>query len=238
MSRPTRVAKGTPVACRTVRPHRFVMLALCVLGVLTACGEQTNPTGIWADRGASASGSPGYPGASPSVDPSAGSSGVPSATPGRTPTPAPTTGAPKSGYDAAAQAILDQTNAWRRAAGLRPYTMLSGLVASAHKHNLLMAASCGLSHECSGEPGLGDRISAQGVRWRAIGENIGWQGPVSNNVAAITDSAKRSNTSMYNEKPPNDGHRRNLLSSTFTHMGVDVIRDSKGKVWLTEDFST
>jgi uncharacterized protein YkwD len=42
---------------------------------------------------------------------------------------------------------------------------------------------------------------------------------------------------MFDEKPPNDGHRRNQLSKTFTHIGIDVIRDSKGTVWLTQDFS-
>jgi hypothetical protein len=25
---------------------------------------------------------------------------------------------------------------------------------------------------------------------------------------------------MLNEKPPDDGHRQNLLSSTFTHIGI------------------
>jgi uncharacterized protein YkwD len=42
---------------------------------------------------------------------------------------------------------------------------------------------------------------------------------------------------MFKETPPNDGHRRNILSKDFTHIGIDVVRDSKGKVWLTEDFT-
>jgi uncharacterized protein YkwD len=42
---------------------------------------------------------------------------------------------------------------------------------------------------------------------------------------------------MFNEKPPNDGHRQNLLSKTFTHIGIDVVRDSHGTVWLTQDFT-
>jgi len=43
---------------------------------------------------------------------------------------------------------------------------------------------------------------------------------------------------MYNEKPPNDGHRKNILSSGFTMIGIDVIRDDKGIVWLTQDFAS
>jgi uncharacterized protein YkwD len=42
---------------------------------------------------------------------------------------------------------------------------------------------------------------------------------------------------MYDEAPPNDGHRRNILSATFVDVGVDVIEDkTHGRVWLTTDF--
>jgi len=141
-----------------------------------------------------------------------------------------------SGNAGAAQALLDQINAWRADAGLRPYRMLAGLVASAHKHNLRMAGGCGLSHRCSGEADLGDRIHAEGVNWMGAGENCGVGGGVGSSTAAITESAKGLNQSMFDEKPPNDGHRQNLLSSGFTQIGIDVVRDSKGNVWLTEDF--
>ena len=39
-------------------------------------------------------------------------------------------------------------------------------------------------------------------------------------------------------RPPNDGHRRNILSSTFTVVGVDIYLDpAHGRLWLTEDFA-
>ena len=50
-------------------------------------------------------------------------------------------------------------------------------------------------------------------------------------------AAEALTQSMYDETPPNDGHRLNLLSSTFHHIGIDVQRDSSGNVWLTQDFS-
>jgi uncharacterized protein YkwD len=44
--------------------------------------------------------------------------------------------------------------------------------------------------------------------------------------------------SMLGETPPNDGHRQNILSSTFTMVGVDVYLDqTHGRLWLTEDFA-
>ena len=108
--------------------------------------------------------------------------------------------------------------------------------ASAHKHNLTMAAGCGLSHRCPGEAPFGDRIHAEGVNWSSAGENCGVGGGVANTTTAITGSATGLNKSMFDEKPPGDGHRQNLLSPSFKYIGIDVVRDSKGNVWLSEDF--
>jgi uncharacterized protein YkwD len=100
-----------------------------------------------------------------------------------------------------------------------------------------MAGGCGLSHQCPGEPELGARETAAGVHWTAAGENIGEGGPVADNTAAIAKMAVALTQDMLNEKPPDDGHRRNILGSSFTHIGIAVFRDSSGTVWLTQDFS-
>jgi len=100
-----------------------------------------------------------------------------------------------------------------------------------------MAGGCGLSHQCSGEPSLGARETAAGVHWTSAGENIGEGGPVADTSAAIAQMAVGLTQAMLNEKPPGDGHRRNILSSSFTHIGIAVFRDSSGTVWLTQDFS-
>jgi hypothetical protein len=34
-----------------------------------------------------------------------------------------------------------------------------------------------------------------------------------------------------------DGHRKNILSSAFHHIGIAIFRDRHGTVWLTQDFS-
>ena len=100
-----------------------------------------------------------------------------------------------------------------------------------------MASGCGLSHQCPGEPDLGARETAAGVHWTAAGENIGEGGPVADTTAAIAQMAVGLTQAMLNEKPPDDGHRRNILSRSFTHIGISVFRDSSGTVWLTQDFS-
>ena len=133
--------------------------------------------------------------------------------------------------------MLAAINAARSAAGLPGYTLLAGLEVSARRHNLLMAQGCGLSHQCPGEPDLGARETAAGVRWTAAGENIGQGGPVADTTAAITQMAVALTQDMLAEKPPDDGHRLNILSSTFTTIGIAVHRTGNGSVWLTQDFA-
>jgi uncharacterized protein YkwD len=138
---------------------------------------------------------------------------------------------------AAAAQVLALINQARAAAGLPALTVTAGLDASSSAHNLLMAGGCGLSHQCPGEPALGARETAAGVGWTAAGENIGEGGPVAGTTAAIAQMAAGLTQSMLNEQPPDDGHRLNILSSTFTHIGIAVDRDAAGTVWLTQDFS-
>ena len=133
--------------------------------------------------------------------------------------------------------VLAVINQARAQAGLPAYAILNGLQASALKHNQLMAGGCGLSHQCPGEAALGARETAAGVQWTAAGENIGEGGPVAGTTAAISQMADSLTRDMLNEKPPDDGHRLNLLSSTFTSIGIAVYRGSNGTVWMTQDFA-
>ena len=152
------------------------------------------------------------------------------------PAPSATNPAGTSVGSAAAQ-VLALVNQARSAAGLPALTITAGLDASASAHNSRMAGGCGLSHQCPGEPGLGARETAAGVHWTAAGENIGEGGPVAADAAATAQMAVSLTQAMLNEKPPDDGHRKNILSSSFTHIGIAVYRDSSGTVWLTQDFS-
>ena len=170
--------------------------------------------------------------------PSASASTAPSSTaPTSTaPTASATSPVGTSSGSAAAQ-VLGLINQARSAAGLARLTITTGLNSSASAHNSRMAGGCGLSHQCPGEPDLGARETAAGVHWTAAGENIGEGGPVANTTAAIAQMAVGLTQAMLNEKPPDDGHRRNILSSSFTHIGIAVFRGSSGTVWLTQDFS-
>jgi uncharacterized protein YkwD len=142
---------------------------------------------------------------------------------------APTTG------DAVLDAVLDHINQARARAGLPAYTLSTSLSKASALHNQRMIDGCGLQHQCSGEGGIGDRFSAQGVQWTAAGENIGF-GSSGSSQSAIISTANGLTDSMLAETPPNDGHRKNLLSSTFKRIGLSVVRDGNGRTWMTQDF--
>jgi uncharacterized protein YkwD len=134
--------------------------------------------------------------------------------------------------------VLALINQARSQAGLPDLTFSTGLDDSASAHNLKMADGCGLSHQCPGEPAIGARETAAGVSWTSAGENIGEAGPEADTTSAIAQAAVGLTQDMLNEKPPDDGHRLNILSTSFHHIGIAVYRDSSGTVWMTQDFSS
>jgi uncharacterized protein YkwD len=134
--------------------------------------------------------------------------------------------------------VLSLINKARAQAGLPAYVVSSGLEVSSKRHTMLMADGCGLSHECMGEAPLGARETAAGANWTSAGENIGKGGPEADTRTAIAAMAVSLTQDMINEKPPDDGHRLNILSSSFRHIGIYVFRDSNGTVWMTQDFSS
>jgi uncharacterized protein YkwD len=149
-------------------------------------------------------------------------------------TPAKKASSSSSGYATRsdwADAVLDELNAERARRGLAALKLNSKLTSAAHAHNLAMAKANKLSHQLSGEAALGSRVSATGYRWSAVGENVAYNSDRSQSGVLAVQKA------MYNEKPPDDGHRKNILSKTYVDVGVDVISDSvHDKVWLVTDF--
>lgn len=157
------------------------------------------------------------------------------------PAPAPstsqvhTTAAPAPVVSASnfAWAILSTLNAERAAHGLPALRMNSDLISSAHAHNLAMAAADTLSHQLPGEPSLGPRILDAGYHYYYAGENVAWT--TDESVTGVVDT----HIAMYNEVPPNDGHRQNILSPNYRDVGIDVVIDAAhGKAWITEDFGS
>ncbi len=135
-----------------------------------------------------------------------------------------------------AKSVFDDVNHDREANGLSPLTWCPALAQSAHTHNLTMSNSGTLSHQLAGEAELGARETQQGIVWTVAAENIGEESNVTT-VQQAMDGSLLMNQLMYSEKPPDDGHRRNILDRDLTVLGVDIIVDQHNVLWLTEDFA-
>jgi uncharacterized protein YkwD len=130
-----------------------------------------------------------------------------------------------------ADKVLGLMNIERAAHGLPLLRMNAQLESAAHRHNLRMAAYNTMSHLLPGESTLGVRVSAAGYNWRNIGENVAY---TSNWCLAGAYSLQQL---MYNERSPNDAHRRVILNPVYRDVGVDIYMDgAHHKMWLTEDF--
>jgi uncharacterized protein YkwD len=130
-----------------------------------------------------------------------------------------------------AQAVFQAINVDRNSAGLPALGWSISLISGAYAHSLLMSANDRLAHQLPGEPAIGTRISQDGVNWTWCGENIG----ETTNTSA--SGALEIHQMMMAERPPNDGHRQNILSANFTLVGIAVVVDSSHQLWLTEDFA-
>jgi uncharacterized protein YkwD len=129
------------------------------------------------------------------------------------------------------QQLFALINHNRAANHLNAYTWNNVLAKGARVHSQKMV-KCGLSHACAGEPQPCDRVLREGIQYMACGENVGtatypttWSG-----VQAIDQG-------MMSEVPPEDGHRKNLLSTDFHQMGIGISVAENNTVWVTEDFA-
>jgi uncharacterized protein YkwD len=127
--------------------------------------------------------------------------------------------------------IKNVINLERAAHGLAPVRMNTKIQVAARRHNVAMAKYDEMSHQLPGEPFFGRRITLAGYYWNYAGENIAWNSDMTQAGVVLLQRL------MYREKPPNDGHRLNILSKHYRHVGVDVYLDKVNhKVWLTTDF--
>lgn len=133
------------------------------------------------------------------------------------------------------QQLFNLINHDRAAQGLYAYVLNSTMSAGARQHDLQMAnPSCGMSHQCPGEPDPCTRVTNEGIFWTSCGENVGYTGPNPTDWAGVQVIEQ----DMLNEQPPDDGHRLNLLNTSYHRVGIGIYIDSKGIVWITEDFAS
>src|SRR6185437_4835837 len=107
----------------------------------------------------------------------------------------------------------------------RPLRLDAQAAEVARCHSEAMARAHALSHSGPDGASPGDRLTAAGLDWTAVGENVA--------MAADLATADRI---LMQEPPFQPNHRANILNPAFTRVGVGVARSSDGLVWVTEDF--
>ncbi|MCO5101936.1 MAG: CAP domain-containing protein [Burkholderiaceae bacterium] len=135
----------------------------------------------------------------------------------------------------AGRQILQRVNAARaqprtcgekRFDAARPLAWNDELAAASLKHSRDMAQHDYFSHEARDGSRPGDRVSREGYRWRAVGENIAaGQGTAQKTVDAWLASP---------------GHCANIMSPDFTQTGAAYAMnpDSRMVIYWTQDFGS
>jgi uncharacterized protein YkwD len=82
-------------------------------------------------------------------------------------------------------------------------------------------------HEAPDGSNLLDRVSASGIMWRSLGENIAYNKGQVDPVRVAVDQWLQS-----------PKHRANILRGNYTHTAVGVARTADGSVYLTQIFIT
>jgi uncharacterized protein YkwD len=80
------------------------------------------------------------------------------------------------------------------------------------------------------------RYSDLGGKADYYGENVGFRSPGVVDEGPLWDVLSRLDQAMMAEVPPNDGHRRNILSNNFSVVGIGIAVGPNG-VFMAEDFA-
>lgn len=130
------------------------------------------------------------------------------------------------------QQVVELTNQLRQQHGCPPLAVSPQLMQAARGHSEDMAENDYFAH--INLAGNGPDRRAQMAGYTSI---AGWE-----NIAAGYPTADEVVSAWYNETPPNDGHRRNILNCALRDIGVGyVFLDSdpgaiQYRVYWTQDF--
>lgn len=118
--------------------------------------------------------------------------------------------------------VASLTNSERKAAGLGNLTLDSQLSKLARMKAEDMAKKGYFSHTSPTYGSAFDMMKKYGVSYRTAGENIA--------------KGQKTPEAVMNGWMNSSGHRANILSSAYTHIGVGYAKDSKGNTYWVQIF--
>lgn len=189
-----------------------------IVGGLVALGLIAAIVGNKEKRDSSPNGSTA--GVNATVAPSKASEPAPAPVAVKTPARTPAQ-APSSQIKAAEQRAFDLLNADRRANGLPALKLNGPLVVLAENYGRDMIQRNFFSHYNPEGQSPFDRMRNHGISYRYAGENL-----------AINSSVEAAERAFMNSP----GHRANILNPNYTEVGVGVTYDSRGSVYVVQEF--
>jgi uncharacterized protein YkwD len=108
----------------------------------------------------------------------------------------------------------------------RPLQWDDRLAAVARAHSAEMMRKGFFSHQGADGAAPAQRISAAGIQWTSVGENI-----------AMCQTVTQAETEFMNEPRFERNHRWNILNPDYNHVGVGIVKAPDGTIHITEDFA-
>lgn len=133
------------------------------------------------------------------------------------------------------QKLLDELNQHRAGLSLSPLQVDALAQQAAQMHSVEMERAAKLRHEDSSGHSPLWRYTSLGGSAQAYGENVGYFSRGVVNPDLLWSSIAELDRRMMAERPPNDGHRKNILSARYSAVGIGVAVGPNG-VYITEDF--
>lgn len=125
------------------------------------------------------------------------------------------------------QAIFNKVNEERAKAGVSPLSYNSTMEKYARIKSQGMGDNNYFSHADLSGNYITSKMKADGVSYKAWGENIAY-------IGGITDPTALANKFMENWMN-SEGHRKNILSTNFDSIGIGVYQ-SGNRVYATQEF--
>jgi len=116
--------------------------------------------------------------------------------------------------------MAEMVNVEREARGLEPLELNPALSETARRHSQKMLDRGEVSHEVDGSP-MQERIRNVVPNACRFGENITKHYTIEYALSDLMGS---------------EGHRANLLDPEFTGIGIGIVRDKDGVLYITQDF--
>jgi len=120
--------------------------------------------------------------------------------------------------------VVGIVNEERRRVGLSRLAVQTQLTQAARAHSADMVARNFFGHHSPEGTTVADRVALAGYEFTVVGEN----------VARGQENARQ----VMNDWMASRGHKANILSPSYTEIGVGVAADKKGHLFWTQNFGS